>query len=99
LRKTTVKGREHEFMIYELLGFNDSNDPEIAVRGEDAKLSVMTRSASDAFERGDFAEAARLYRIILQEFPHDPVARSMLVECSSGGTLKTTTEAAFSTGS
>jgi adenylate cyclase len=99
LRKTTVKGREHEFMIYELLGFNDSNDPEIAVRGEDAKLSVMTRSASDAFERGDFAEAARLYRIILQEFPHDPVARSMLVECSSGGTLETTTEAAFSTGS
>jgi adenylate cyclase len=27
LRKTRVKGREHEFMIYELLGLNGSNDP------------------------------------------------------------------------
>jgi adenylate cyclase len=96
LRKTRVKGREHEFMIYELLGLNGSNDPEIAFRGEDAKLSVMTRSASDSFERGDFTEASRLYRVILQDFPHDPVARSMLVACSSSGTLKTTTEAGSS---
>ena len=99
LRKTKVKGREHEFMIYELLGLNGSNDPEIAVRGEDAKLSVMTRSASDSFERGDFTEASHLYRIILQDFPHDPVARSMLVACSPGNTLKTTTEAVLSTSS
>jgi adenylate cyclase len=99
LRKTRVKGREHEFMIYELLGLNGSNDPEIAVRGEDSKLSVMTRSASDSFERGDFTEASHLYRIILQDFPHDPVARSMLIACSSSGTLKTTTAAVISTGS
>jgi class 3 adenylate cyclase/ABC-type nitrate/sulfonate/bicarbonate transport system substrate-binding protein len=78
LRKVTVKGRKHEFMIYELLGIANSNDPELELRAEDGKLIDMTRVASDCFERGDVAGAAQRYREILQLFPDDPVAAVML---------------------
>jgi adenylate cyclase len=84
LRTVQVKGRKHRFMIYQLLGFNDSDDPELAVRGEDAKLAAMTRDASASFERGDFAEAGRRYRKILDAFPDDPVAKSLLAACAKG---------------
>ena len=42
----------------------------------------MTSEASEYFERGEFGEAARRYRKILEEFPSDTVAKSML-EASS----------------
>jgi len=74
LRRVKVKGRKHEFMIYELLGIANSDDPELAVRAADARLSDMTWAASDCFERGDVAGAARHYREILQLFPDEPVA-------------------------
>ncbi len=82
LRTVQVKGREHRFMVYQLLGFIDSDDPELAVRGDDARLAAMTRDASAYFERGDFAEAARRYRKLLDAFPDDPVARSLLAACA-----------------
>jgi adenylate cyclase len=82
LRTVQVKGREHRFMVYQLLGFIDSDDPELAVRGDDARLAAMTRDASAYFERGDFAEAARRYRKVLDTFPDDPVARSLLAACA-----------------
>ena len=99
LRTTRVKGRDHELMIYELLGLRGSNDPEVMVRGGGAELSAMTRNASDCFERGDFTEASRRYRMILQEFPLDSVAGSMLVASSPDGRLATTTAPEHSTGS
>jgi class 3 adenylate cyclase/ABC-type nitrate/sulfonate/bicarbonate transport system substrate-binding protein len=82
LRKVTVKGRKHEFMIYELLGIANSTDPELELRAEDARLSEMTWVASGCFERGDLAGAARHYREILQLFPSDPVATVMLRDLS-----------------
>jgi class 3 adenylate cyclase len=78
LRRVKVKGRKHEFMVYELLGMANSNDPELALRAEDGKLSDMTWLASGCLERGDFAGAARHYREILVLFPNDPVATAML---------------------
>jgi adenylate cyclase len=78
LRRVTVKGRKLEFMIYELLGIANSDDPEVAVRAESRRLSELTWAASDCFERGDVAEAARRYREILELFPDDPVATVML---------------------
>ena len=99
LRTTRVKGRDHELMIYELLGLRGSNDPEVMVRGGGAELSAMTRNASDCFERGDFTEASRRYRMILQEFPLDSVAGSMLVASSPDGRLATTAAPEHSTGS
>jgi len=43
----------------------------------------MTGEASKSFERGDLSEAARRYREILNLFPDDPVARSLLRICSA----------------
>ena len=82
LRKVQVKGRKHEFMIYELLGIRDSSDPELGLREDDKRLNEMTWGASSCFERGDFAEATRRYREILELFPSDPVAKAMLRDLS-----------------
>jgi adenylate cyclase len=78
LRKVQVKGRKHEFMIYELLGIKGSSDPELVIEQSDVRLSEMTWEASRAFEVGDFAEAKRRYQAILDLFTDDPVAKSML---------------------
>jgi adenylate cyclase len=84
LRRVQVKGRKHEFMIYELLGVRNSKDPELELRHDDQKLSEMTWDASSCFERGEFAAAAGRYREILQLFPNDPVAKAMLRDLPAG---------------
>jgi hypothetical protein len=83
LRKVQVKGRKHEFMIYELLGIKGSSDPELEIRERDARLNEMTWEASRSYERGDVAEAMRRYRAMLDVFPDDPVAKTMLKEGQS----------------
>jgi class 3 adenylate cyclase len=81
LKRIQVKGRKTEFMVYELLAFRASDDPELRVRDGDEQLSAMTWEASQRFEGGDFAAAVCGYRAILDSFPDDPVARFMLEEC------------------
>ena len=78
LRKVQVKGRKHEFMVYELLGIKGSSDPELEIRKRDARLSEMTWQAAHSYESGDFSEAMRIYQAMLDVFPDDPVAKSML---------------------
>jgi len=78
LRRVQVKGRKQEFMIYELLGMANSADPELAARPKDKLLSEMTSVASGYLENGDFAEAARRYQALLERFPEDAVAKSIL---------------------
>jgi adenylate cyclase len=82
LRHVQVKGRNQDFMIYDLLGFVNSGDPELEVRPAERRLSEMTWTASNSFEAGDIESAARCYREILKEFPNDGVAKSMLAECA-----------------
>ena len=82
LRRVQVKGRRREFMIYELLGMTNSDDPELATRADDRLLSDMTWVASRSFEQRDFTAAARHYREILQRFPEDLLAKSMLAACA-----------------
>jgi adenylate cyclase len=82
IRKVQVKGRKHEFMIYELLGIRSNEDPELAAPKDADKLCDMTRAASDHFERGQLNKAAQCYREILMAFPGDPVAKSLLAICS-----------------
>jgi adenylate cyclase len=84
LRRVQVKGRKHEFMIYELLGLRNSDDPELALSGDDEKLSEMTWGAAMCFERGELATAADRYRQVLQLFPNDSVAIAMLRILSPG---------------
>jgi class 3 adenylate cyclase/ABC-type nitrate/sulfonate/bicarbonate transport system substrate-binding protein len=83
IRKVQVKGRKREFMIYELLGIRDSDDPELRASDDAARLCELTGEASISFERGEFEHAARRYADILREFPDDPVARSLLALCST----------------
>jgi adenylate cyclase len=85
LRRVQVKGRKQEFMVYELLGMTTGGDAEIEVRSADQRLCQMTWEASEYFERGDLKEAARHYQKVLEEFPGDPVAKSMLEVASSPG--------------
>jgi adenylate cyclase len=82
LRHVQVKGRRQEFMIYELLGMANSDDPELAVRPDDRRLNDMTWAASKCLEAGDFGGATRGYRAILGQFPFDGVAKAMLSTCS-----------------
>ena len=84
LRRVRVKGRQQDFMAYELLGMAGSDDPELAVRPQDERLSAMTWRASECLEKGDIEEAVRRYREISREFPNDPVANVMLAECCAG---------------
>ena len=81
IRKVQVKGRKHEFMMYELLGIRNSEDPELGPPKDADKLCDMTRAASDHFERGQLNKAAQCYREILMAFPGDPVAKSLLAIC------------------
>jgi class 3 adenylate cyclase/ABC-type nitrate/sulfonate/bicarbonate transport system substrate-binding protein len=81
LKRVRVKGRKTQFMIYELLAFRASGDPELSVRNQDEKLSAMTWQASQHFEAGDFAAAEHAYRAILHNFLGDSVAKLMLAEC------------------
>src|SRR3974390_813128 len=82
VKKITVKGRKHEFMVYELLGIANSDDPELKAPDWADMLCQLSRDASCHFERGELKEAARQYEEILQAFPGDAVARSLLVMCS-----------------
>lgn len=81
LRHVQVKGRKQDFMIYELLGLTNTDDPELEARPADRRLSEMTWAASKYFEAGDLEGAARRYRDILAQFPGDGVAKSMLAAC------------------
>jgi len=83
IRKVQVKGREHAFMIYELLGIRNSEDPELAAPDGVGRLCDLTRGASHHFERGQLDKAAQCYREILIAFPGDPVAKSLLAMCST----------------
>lgn len=82
LRRVQVKGRTQDFMIYELVGLANTEDPELKVHPDDQRLSEMTWTASRCFETGDIEGAARRYREILLQFPDDGAARSMLAACS-----------------
>lgn len=78
VRKLQVKGRRQEFMIYELLGIRGTDDPELAIRADDAELCQLTEAASAHFERGELSLARLGYRRILERFPDDRLAQMML---------------------
>lgn len=89
LRRVAVKGREQRFMVYELLGIPESDDPELKPGPDDMGLSEMTRAASDLFEAGHYQRAAAAYREILDRYPGDRVVTTLLdntPELASTGT-------------
>src|SRR5260370_24013420 len=79
LKRVQVKGRKTEFMIYELLAFRASDDPELRVRDRDEQLSAMTWQASQQIEAGDFA-AGGAHPPILFQLSRPPPAQGNLEE-------------------
>jgi hypothetical protein len=57
-RHVQVKSRTQDFMIYELVGLANAEDPELRARRDDRRLRKMTSAASRCFEVGDLACAA-----------------------------------------
>jgi class 3 adenylate cyclase len=80
MRTVRVKGRSSAFMVYELMGIKETDDPELRADAAACELGTMTEAASACLERGDVTEAVRRYRMISAAFPNDPVARSLLRE-------------------
>lgn len=78
LCRIMVKGREQRFMVYELIGIADSDDPELQPGTNSVELIEMTRAASAMFEAGDHRGAAAAYERILTRHAGDPVASAML---------------------
>lgn len=76
-----VKGRRQDFMIYELVGLANTDDPELQAGPADQRLCELTWAASNCFEAGDIAAATGRYQEILREFPNDGVAKAMLALC------------------
>ncbi len=83
IMKVQVKGRQREFMAYELLGIRASDDPELRAPDDADRLCDLSQKASFYFERGESKQAARVYEDILRTFPDDPVAKSLLPMCSA----------------
>jgi hypothetical protein len=85
IRKVQVKGRKHEFMIYELLGIRNSDEPELAAPEDANKLCDMTRAASDLFECGRLNKAAQCYREILMALPGEPRGQVVALDVLRSG--------------
>ncbi|SHM66568.1 adenylate/guanylate cyclase domain-containing protein [Roseibium suaedae] len=77
-----VKGRRASITVYELLGAYGQG----AEYEPDEATLQLADSSRAAFERrlaGDEDGAIALYRQILEDYPNDPVARTVLAEMSS----------------
>ncbi|MGE4217958.1 MAG: ABC transporter substrate-binding protein [Alphaproteobacteria bacterium] len=86
IKRVRVKGRKTHFMVYELLGLADSEDPDLRADADALDLSRMTWDAMQLLESSDRDGAGALYATILKRFPDDSVAQMMLRECGSPAT-------------
>ena len=73
-----VKGRRAKVPIYELVGVYGADDPGLEPDEAALKLCKMTRLAYEAMIKEDNVLAARRYRDILDQFPDDPIAMTVL---------------------
>ncbi len=60
-----VKGKKNKIKIYELSSLKNSASPE------EIELCAQFSQAFEAFHRGDFSEAKRLFHALRGKFPHD----------------------------
>ena len=78
IQRLSVKGRSAAFLVYELLGIRDSDDPELRVADRDIERCRLTTTAMASFDAGRFVEARDQYQRLLDAFPDDGVALAML---------------------
>lgn len=73
-----VKGRRSDLQVYELMGIK-GGDPELEASSETIRLCQLTDQAYGLFESGALYEAEDAFRAIATEFPHDKLARVMVL--------------------
>jgi adenylate cyclase len=77
LQRLSVKGRQGEFLVYELVGVTGSVDPELKAGEKEIVRCRMTTKAMACLTDGRVAQARDRYDELLAEFPDDKVARLM----------------------
>jgi class 3 adenylate cyclase len=78
LGRVVVRGRQSEFMIYELLGIRDSNDPELMPHQGDLELVDLAQQAVRAIAVGDRETARLIHQGAVDQFPNDRVSQALL---------------------
>ena len=84
LGRVVVKGRQSEFMIYELLGLKDADDPELIPRAADLELADFGQRAAKALAAGDPSAARLIHLEAVGRFPGDAVSRALLACLTPG---------------
>jgi adenylate cyclase len=77
----TVKGRNSEILIYELVGIRDGDSETTATQAEQ-DLCNQTREAFERYIDGEFQEAISMYRAIAEQF-NDGLSKAMIQKCES----------------
>jgi adenylate cyclase len=77
--KITVKGRQNEFLIYELMGIRNG-DEEVDATEEEKQLCILTQDAYALYSSGQYAEAELAYMAIATEF-NDGLSKVMAGKC------------------
>jgi hypothetical protein len=77
VQRVTVTGRDERFIAYELLGLVDTSDPELMAGPGVEHLCALSAAALKLLIADQPVEAHDAYGRILEEFPHDPVAKHL----------------------
>ena len=85
IEKIRVKGRESEFLIYELLGIRDGSEETRATATEQA-LCELTEQAYALYAAQRYTEALSCYLEIAEQFD-DTLAKVMAEQCQANMTL------------
>ena len=84
LGRVVVKGRQGEFMIYELLGLKDTEDPELMPGAGDLERAAYATQAAAALAVGDRSAAQLIHLETIAQFPNDAVAHALLAALEPG---------------
>jgi hypothetical protein len=81
-----VKGRESEFLIYELLGIRDGSSETQATETEQA-LCELTEQAYALYAAKKYRDALAAYQDIIKRFD-DALSKVMLEQCQTKMTIE-----------
>jgi len=84
LGRVVVKGRQREFMIYELLGLKDTADPELMPRDGDLEKAELAKQVANALVAGDRSAARLLCQGAVARFSNDAVSHALLAALPPG---------------
>ena len=85
-RQDYVKGRESEFLIYELLGIRDGSSETQATEAEQA-LCELTEQAYALYAAKRYREALAAYQDMVERFD-DSLSKVMLEQCQAQMTVE-----------